>query len=185
MDNYLGEIRIFPYSRIPSGWLPCNGQELTVNGHQALAALLGQTYGGNGSTTFKLPNLNGRTIVGYGPSARGKNFPLGQSGGTETVALTDPNTIPPHMHMLYGSNVYNIGGANNNYLGNPNVPASSTQTAKNTAQVNLYAPAAVTTVNFPDVITSAGAGAGHENRMPYLVSNYCIASEGLWPSRSM
>lgn len=183
MDNYLGEIRIFPYSRIPSGWLPCNGQELQVSGNQALAALLGQTYGGNGSTTFRLPNLNGRTIVGYGASARGLNFQLGQFGGTEKVALTDPTTIPPHMHIFYGSNVYNIGGPNNNYLGNPNAPASSTQTAKNTAQVNLYAPPATPTVNFPDVITSAGTATPHENRMPYLVTNYCIASVGIWPSR--
>lgn len=183
MDNYLGEIRIFPYSNIPSGWLPCNGQELQITGYQALAALLGQVYGGNGSSTFALPNLNGRTIVSYGMSARGHYFSLGQFGGTETVALTDPNTIPAHLHVLYGNNVYNLGGANNNYLGNPNIPASSTQASKNTAQANLYAPPATPTVNFPNVITSTGAGTAHENRMPYLVTNYCIAYLGLWPTR--
>ncbi|SFW85403.1 phage tail protein [Chitinophaga sancti] len=184
MDNYLGEIRIFPYSRIPSGWLPCNGQELTVNGNQALYALLGQKYGGNGTTTFRLPNLNGRTIVGYGASARGPVFQLAQFGGTEKVALTDPTTIPPHMHLMYGSNTYNIGGANNNYLGNPNVPASSTQAAKNTAQVNLYVPPGAATVDFPDVVVSTGAANPHENRMPYLVSNYCIATLGTFPPRN-
>lgn len=183
MDNYIGEIRIFPYSRIPAGWLPCNGQELQITGYYALAALLGQIYGGNGTSTFALPNLNGRTIVSYGMSARGHNFPLGQAGGTETVALTDANTIPPHLHILYGSDTYNIGGANNNYLGNPNVPASSTQTAKNTAQVNLYAPPATPVVSFPNVITSTGTATPHENRMPFLVTNYCIAFKGLWPSR--
>lgn len=183
MDNYIGEIRMFPYAKIPSGWLPCNGQELQVATYQALFALLGKTYGGNGTTTFWLPNLNGRTMLGYGRSARGLNFTLGQAGGTETVALTDPAMIPAHEHLMYASNVYNSGGVNNNYLGNPNVPASSTQTGKNVAQVNLYAAPATPTVTFPAVVTSTGTADPHENRMPYLVTNYCIAYIGTWPPR--
>jgi microcystin-dependent protein len=183
MDNYIGEIRMFPYSRIPAGWLPCNGQELLMSGYQALGALLGKTYGGNGVSTFALPNLNGRTMVGFGMSARGVSFTLGQAGGTETVALTDEAMIPAHFHSMYASNVYNTGGVNNNYLGNPNVPASSTQAAKNVAQVNLYAPPATTTVNFPAVVNTTGAAVPHENRMPYLVTNYCIAYMGTWPPR--
>lgn len=183
MDNYIGEIRMFPYNKIPSGWLPCNGQELPISGYQALGALIGKVYGGNGSTTFALPNLNGRTIVGYGHSARGLNFPIGQAAGTETVALTDEKMIPAHVHTLFASDVYNAGGANNNFLGNPNMPASSTQTGKNVAQVNLYASPATPTVTFPNVVTSTGGAAPHENRMPYLVTNYCIAYVGTWPPR--
>lgn len=183
MDNYIGEIRIFPHATIPSGWLPCNGQELDFHTYLPLAVLLGKIYGGDGSTTFALPDLNGRTIVSYGMSARGHNFPIGQAGGTETVALTDETMIPAHLHILYGSNVYNVGGANNNYLGNPNVPASSTQPGKNSAQANLYAPPGASTVNFPAVINSTGTATPHENRMPYLVMNYCIAYKGIFPTR--
>jgi microcystin-dependent protein len=185
MDYYIGEIRLFPYNRIPSGWVACNGQQLQVNQNQALFALISSTYGPTDNKTFVLPNLNGRAILGFTYSTpTGTTYTLGQVGGTETVAL-DSTQMPAHNHQVQANNTYDSGGANTHYLGNPNTPTLATQTSKNTANANFYAvpPATPSLVAMAPAIGNAGSSAGHENRGPYLAMNYCICTVGLYPSR--
>jgi microcystin-dependent protein len=185
MDYYVGEIRLFPYNRIPADWLPCNGQQLQINQYAALNSLIGSYYGGDAKTVFNLPNLNGRAILGYTTASTTKTiYKIGQAGGTETVVLTT-SQIPPHVHSLVADNTYDSGGANTHYLGNPNTPTVATQASKNIANANLYAVPAATDPLVPmgPCIGNTGASAGHENRGPYLAMNYCIAVQGLYPPR--
>lgn len=183
MEFYLGEIRLFPYQRIPRGWVPCNGQTLPIAQNQALFALLGVNYGGNGTTNFMLPNLNGRTIVGTGQSTTGSNYLIGQAAGTEAVTLT-PDNLPAHTHIVSAGSTYNAGSPNTNFFANPNSPANPSQPGQNTGTVNLFAPAGGTLTSMAPCITPTGGGQPHANRMPYLVLNYCIATQGVFPSRS-
>ena len=186
MDNYLSEIRLFPFENVvPRGWMACNGQTLPINQNQALFSLIGTTYGGNGTTNFKLPNLNGRVLVGKGQSPlSGANYEMGQVGGTETVTLTIAN-MPAHTHVVNTGNTYELFPPLTNFIGNPNVPTSDTQTKKNANTVNFYNDGTTgTMVQLPaDTVTSAGGSAPHENRMPFLVMTYCIATQGIYPSR--
>jgi microcystin-dependent protein len=185
MDNYLGEIRIFPYSRIPSGWLACNGQTLQIQQYQALFSLLSSIYGGNGSTNFNLPNLNGKVIVGQGTSTTGTTYQIGIAGGAASVALTTAN-IPAHNHTVNAATTYDSNNATNELLGNPNVTTSTTQTDKNiaAAQVNLYGAGPANTTLNSGSITTTGTAQAHENRMPYMALIYCIATSGQYPTRS-
>ncbi|SFW19168.1 phage tail protein [Chitinophaga sancti] len=181
MENFIGEIRAFSYGRAPKGWIPCNGQLLPLAQNQALFALIGVYYGGNGMNNFQLPNLNGRTILGTGVSASGTNYSIGQPGGSETVTLT-PNTLPQHNHLLRVSSAYDLGTPSTNFLGNPDIKGTSP--VSNKANVNLYSPlvSSAMTVMGP-CITSTGNNMPHENRQPFLVINYCIATQGVFPSR--
>lgn len=180
MENYLGEIRAFSYGRAPRGWVPCSGQLLPIAQNQALFALIGVYYGGNGTTNFQLPNLNGRTIVGTGSSKSGTNYPIGQPGGTETVTL-NLNQLPQHNHLLRVSSAYDLGSPSTNFPGNPDIKGTSP--VSNKATVNLYSPIAGTLTAMAPCITSTGNNLPHENRQPYLVINYCIATQGIFPSR--
>lgn len=192
MDNYLGEIRLFPYPTvIPKGWVPCNGQTLPVMQNQALFALLGNSYGGDGKTNFMLPNLNGRVIMGMnnGQNSNQPVYTLGQAGGSETVALT-ANQIPPHSHSFTAAESYDQLQPNTNYLSNTTTPSVSAQANKNSGNAFLYAtsPAinTITALNAASV-TPAGNPAnsvqGHPNMQPYIAMVYCIATQGIWPSR--
>jgi len=184
MENFLGEIRLFPYNRIPKGWLACNGQTLPINQNQALYALIGTKFdGGDGKTTFAVPNLNGRVIVGTVNNDY-VEYALGKTGGVESVTLA-PNQLPPHIHTINVNVSYDLALPSTNFLGNPNVQTSSTQRQKNTGNVNLYSSVAPTNpVNLAaDSLTSNNTAAPHENRMPFLAMVYCIAKTGVWPSR--
>lgn len=180
MENYLGEIRAFSYGRAPRGWASCNGQLLPIAQNQALFALLGVYFGGNGTTNFQLPNLNGRSIVGTGTSKSGNTYPIGHAAGTETVTLNS-NELPLHNHLVRTNSAYDVGTPSTNFLGNPNIKGTSP--VANKATVNLYAPAAGTLTQMGPCITAAGGNQPHENRQPYLVINYCIALQGIFPSR--
>ncbi|SFD79546.1 Microcystin-dependent protein [Chitinophaga sp. CF118] len=186
MDFYVGEIRLFPYNRIPADWMACNGQLLQISQHAALYSLIGVFYGGDAKFVFNLPNLNGRAIVGFtSGTPSGTVYKIGQAGGTENVVLTIAQ-IPLHTHSLAANNTYDSGGPNTHYLGNPNIPTAATQASKNAANANLYAVPAITDPLVPmaPCIATAGSSAGHENRSPYLAMNYCIAITGLYPTRS-
>jgi microcystin-dependent protein len=185
MDYFVGEIRLFPYNRIPADWKPCNGPTMQVQQYAALYSLISFTYGGDGKTTFNLPNLNGRAILGYTSGIRtGTVYTMGQVGGTETVIL-NTTQLPTHTHTMEANNTYDSGGANTHYIGNPNVQTSATQTSKNSANANLYVTPTGSTplVAMAPVITDAGSSAAHENRGPFLAMNYCIAVSGLYPPR--
>ncbi len=174
IEAILGEIEFFAFGMVPKGWLPCAGQLLSITANQALFSLLGTTYGGDGRTTFGLPDLRGRLPVGQGLGRNLSNYDLGQKGGNEGVALT-LQQIPAHTHPV---------GA----VSNPPAPAVPSpagnllSTVGNPGPIDMYgtgnlSPMAATTV------ASAGGGQAHENRMPYLALNPCIAIAGEFPSR--
>ncbi|UUZ92547.1 tail fiber protein [Paenibacillus sp. P25] len=162
-EAYIGEIRMFSFNFPPKGWALCNGQILPISQNQALFSLLGTTYGGNGTTTFALPDLRGRAPVHVSG-----NITLGQRAGEETHTLT-AGEMPAHTHAVIGS--------------------TSPATVANPANQLWAAPTASaygTTPNaslVPNALKSAGGGQAHNNMQPYLVMNYCICLSGLYPSR--
>jgi microcystin-dependent protein len=164
---FLGEIRLFPYNFAPRGWAFCNGQILSIAQNTALFALLGTTYGGNGQTTFALPDLRGRVANSSGQGPGLSSYSLGQVGGTETVTLTQQE-IPSHNHQVNSTNA----DATSSRPGG-NVPSAG----------GGYAGAASNTMA-PNMIGNTGGNQPHTNVQPYLTLNYCIALEGIFPSRN-
>lgn len=158
---YVGEIRMFAGNFAPSGWAICDGSELSISDNDALYALLGNTYGGNGQTTFALPDLRGRA-----PLHRSATYPTGANGGSETVTLTT-NQIPQHTHTAYAT-------SNNAEFANPDgmVWAKSSYAS--------YTPAAPTSAML--ATAPAGGSQPHDNMMPSLAINYIIALAGVYPS---
>jgi microcystin-dependent protein len=166
-EPFLAEVRIFPYNFAPRGWAFCNGQILPINQNTALFSLLGTTYGGNGQTTFALPNLQGRTPIGFGQGPGLSDYVLGEEGGEEAVTLKTQQ-LQSHTHSLMASSS----------AGTTGVPGGSVALATTAAPV--YAPAQ----NLVTMGTVGGAGPSHENRQPYTVLNFCIAVQGIFPSRN-
>jgi microcystin-dependent protein len=168
---YLSEIRIFSFNFAPKGWALCNGQFLAINQNQALFSLLGTTYGGNGQTTFALPDLRGRV-----PFHIGSGYTQGQAAGEEfhTLAQTE---MPAHTHALTG-NTAAVGAATNATLGPPG-GAYWANSGK-----NVFASGQPNAQMSPATVTNAGGSQPHENRSPYLVLNYCICLVGAFPSRN-
>jgi microcystin-dependent protein len=170
-EPFLSEIKMFGFSFSPRGWALCDGQILPINQNQALFSLLGTTYGGDGRTTFALPDLRGRTPVHFG-SGPGWNPALGSRGGEETVSLTTAQ-IPSHTHNLVATG----DGANS--------PAPNDQfLAQSTATDPLYAGATDLVAMDGQAVANAGGGQGHANMQPYLTLNFCIALQGVFPSRN-
>lgn len=185
-DNFLGELRIFSFGRVPANWLPCNGQILTISKYQALFALIRNTYGGDGQTNFALPDLRGRVAVGLGLSpTSGTVFQRGQTGGAETVTLTAAQ-VPPHTHAVVASQSTTTTGQSpsGNYIGTATASTAGVQ------PFNLYGPAPTTPTDpnwvplHSATISPSGGGGPHENRQPILALQICIATLGLWPSRN-
>jgi microcystin-dependent protein len=166
-EPFLGEIRLVAFTFAPQGWAFCAGQLLPINQNQALFALLGTTYGGDGRTTFALPDLRGRVAVGAGQGATGSSYELGSTGGQETVKLR-ATQLPAHSHSVRA----NSGGST---TGNPSdrVPAAG---GAYTATPNAKMSAAM--------IGRSGGGQAHDNRQPYVSLNYIIALHGIFPSHA-
>jgi microcystin-dependent protein len=163
-EPFLSEIRIFSFDFPPKGWAFCNGQFLPINQNQALFALLGTTYGGNGQTTFALPNLQGQV-----PIHEGNGHTLGEKAGASSVTISQAQ-MPQHMHTLQASNTDGaLANPTNAYLGRVN---------------NMYTTPTSLTVLNPGSVTSVGGGQPHSNMMPYLVLNFCIALQGIFPSQN-
>ncbi|HYH07457.1 MAG TPA: tail fiber protein [Thermoanaerobaculia bacterium] len=165
-EPFLSEIRIFSFNFPPKGWAFCNGQFLPINQNQALFSLLGTTYGGNGQTTFALPNLQGRL-----PIHEGDGHTLGEAAGSSAVTITQ-QTMPQHLHFLTGTTTTGslapLAGA---------VPATigATIYSKNVSALVPFDASSVTTV---------GGSQAHTNQMPFLVLNFCIALQGIFPSQN-
>lgn len=180
-DWFVGEIRLLPYNnKVPNGWHLCDGSLLNIQQNAALYSLLGIVYGGDGKTTFGLPDLRGRTIVGYGRNASGVVFNAGVKAGTETVTLT-ATQIPQHNHQVSVSTDPGNAAALGNYFSSVGPNATSTAPTP-----NLYAPyssGAQMVQMAPVVVGNSGASAAHENRQPTMALQYCIATTGLYPSR--
>lgn len=173
MDNYIGEIRPFAFGIVPQGWHLCDGALLNIQQNQALYALIGITYGGNGTTTFALPDLQGRAVVSM--SATDLNYKRGTMAGVETIALTASN-IPAHTHAMEVAN----------NPGNTNLPTNriAIPTSTNGAvTASLYSTNATQNAMLAGGTLDTVGGATHNNVQPFLTINYCIALTGLWPSR--
>jgi microcystin-dependent protein len=161
---YMSEIKIMSFSFAPKGWAQCNGQLLPINQNQALFSLLGTTYGGDGRTTFGLPNLQGRV-----PIHMGNGFVEGNLGGEQAHVVTIGET-PMHVHTAYGTATD----------GDSPIPAGNYLGAAD----NMYAPLANPVPLTPATVTNAGGSQPHNNMQPYLVLNFCIALQGIFPSQN-
>ncbi len=167
MDPYIGEIRMFGGNFAPVGWSFCSGQILSISENEALFALIGTTYGGDGVTTFALPDLRGRLPVHQSPS-----FPIGGAAGVESVTLTTAQ-IPAHTHGALGSSAV-VEGSN---------PAGALfATSEDTP---FYAPfnAAKSASLNPAAVGPSGGSQPHDNMQPYLCVSFIIALEGIFPSQ--
>ena len=162
-DQYLSEIRIFPYTFVPGGWLACNGQALPVRNNEALYSLLQNTYGGSGST-FNIPDLVGRVATHVG-----NNFYLGQQGG-EPGHVLSVSEMPAHNHDAQAS-------SSSPDTGSPIEACWAT----NTGVTPYGGPATVPMAS--QAIMAAGGNVPHENRSPFLVLNICMANQGIYPTQ--
>lgn len=168
-EPFLAEVRIVAFNFAPRGWAFCDGQILPISQNQSLYSLLGTTYGGDGRTSFALPDLRGRVPIHVG-SSNGSNHVLGQKGGEETHTLNAAE-MPQHTHPLQAST-----DENGVITINGNVLARAPQA--------LYASPPTDTPLQSASIASVGGGQAHNNMQPTLVLNFCIALQGLFPSRN-
>ncbi|MGZ5199358.1 MAG: phage tail protein [Telluria sp.] len=163
MDPYLGEIRLFSFGQIPQGWAACEGQVMAIQQNQALFSLLGTAYGGNGVNTFALPDLRGRVPLHFTSA-----IALGAKGGEETHTLTT-SEMPQHVHQASGS-----GAA----------PTPDISGAVWGQQPKAYGPAQSLVAMSTAALATAGASQPHQNMQPYLAMTFCIATQGIYPSRN-
>ena len=177
MSNpYLGEIRIFGFNFAPIGWATCDGQILSISQNTALFSLLGTYYGGNGTTTFALPNFQGNTGVNQGQGSGLSQYFLGQQSGTTTVTLAQ-NNLPLHNHVI---NTLAAGDSKQNLHAPTNVAFLGTSEPD-----SLYKKTTTPTLSMaPQAIGPSGQGQPHDNMQPYLVLLFCIALRGVYPPRS-
>ena len=162
-DPFLAEMRIFSFVYAPKGWAQANGQFLPINQNQALFALLGTMYGGNGQTNFALPNLRGQV-----PLHRGASFGQGTAAGSTAVTITQ-QTMPTHVHLAQASTSN----------GDTNVFANNVLAA-----APIYGPPSNMTTLEPSSVTNVGGSQPHTNVQPYLVLNVCICLQGIFPSQN-
>lgn len=162
-DPFIGELKLVAQSFAPKGWALCNGQLLAVNQNQALFAVLGVTYGGNGVTTFALPNLRGRVPLHQGP-----RYVAGSTGGEESHILTSAE-VPVHNHPARAQSTASAVS-----------PAGAEWASTGDASYTV-SPSGVMA---PGAVANAGGGQAHENRPPFLVLSWIIALNGVYPSRS-
>ncbi|MBL8311371.1 MAG: phage tail protein [Burkholderiales bacterium] len=166
-EPFLSEIRLMSFNFAPKGWALCNGQFLPINQNQALFSLLGTTYGGNGQTTFALPDLRSRVPIHFG-----SGFTLGQRAGQENHTLTASET-PQHTHTLQAANVpANVG-----------IPANTVMLA-NSVNYEAYRPATSPVPLHPATVSSVGGSQPHNNMQPFLTISFCIALQGIFPSQN-
>ena len=171
-DPFVAEIRVFPFNFAPRGWAFCNGQLMPISQNTALFSLLGTNYGGDGRSTFGLPNLQGSAAMHPGPGPGLSLRNLGETGGSDTVTLL-PSEMPSHTHALVASN--EIG---------EDRKAAGEAVARSTGGP-LYGPVPATLVALaPEAVQPAGGGLPHNNLMPYLTMNFCIALQGVFPPRT-
>ena len=173
MDPFIGQIIQFGGSFAPRGWALCDGALLSISQHQALFSILGTTYGGDGRSTFALPDLRGRVAVHAGSGPGLNTVRLGEQGGAETVQLTT-NQLPAHNHLV--SCTTKIAGQNS--------PAGHIPGAENFEADSLWSSDPADAQMHADMIGTTGEGQAVENRQPFTSINFIIALEGTFPSRN-
>ena len=170
-DQFVGEIRIVGFNFAPNGWAQCNGQVMPISQNTALFSLLGTMYGGDGRSTFALPNFQGRAAIHQGNGSGLTPRSVGDNGGSPTVGLTTPQ-IPAHRHVFRGASAPAASNVpTGNLMAEPSLP-------------NLYS-----TVGTPVALNAAsvvpnGSNTAHNNMQPYLTMNFVIALQGIFPSRA-
>lgn len=172
-EPFLAEVRIFGFNFAPRGWAFCDGQILPINQYQSLYSLLGTTYGGDGRTSFGLPDLRGRSPISFGDNPSGSNYTLGQKSGAETVTLVQ-GQMPQHTH---GFNVATADATEQR-------AANANDSVLAKANVNMYETGAGDTTLDPATISSVGGGQNHNNMQPFLAVRFAIALQGTFPSRN-
>jgi microcystin-dependent protein len=174
MDPFVAEIRIYPFNFAPKGWAFCDGQILPISQNTALFSLLGTTYGGDGKSNFALPNMQGNAPMHPGQGPGLSLHDLGETGGSETVTLLE-SEIPSHSHNMMG-----LAPA-----ANRTSPVGNTFARASAGFAYIAASPAPPLVNMSDnTVTPAGGDQPHNNMMPYLTLNFCIALQGVYPPRT-
>jgi len=171
---YIGEIRLFAGNFAPAGWAFCNGQLMPIAENETLFQLIGTIYGGDGQSTFALPDLQGRVPLHCG-SLAGRTFPLGEKGGAESVTLTVPQ-IPNHTHTVAASSERG-SGAFTNFTGFPAATVNAASAIYGRSDNNVQAMAA-------NAISPVGASQPHDNMAPYLGINFIISLYGTFPPQN-
>jgi microcystin-dependent protein len=170
MDPFIGQIRIFAGSFAPDGWFFCDGSLLSIAEYETLYTLLGTTYGGDGSSTFGLPDLRGRTPLhqSFGPDSQ--TYVIGAQLGSETVTLV-PDELPAHTHAFTATSAAaNTPNPSNNYLAQ-------------SSQVSAFFGDNPSVAMQNNSLTPVGGSQPHENRMPFLTTSFIIAWAGIYPSQ--
>jgi microcystin-dependent protein len=170
-DPFLGQLMLVGFTFCPRGWAPAEGQILSIAQNTALFSLLGTTYGGNGQTTFALPDLRGRVPISQGQGPGLSPYTQGEESGTEFQTLTI-NQMPAHTHQAYGSGNSPVA------LGPSNFEVATQD------RVRMYAPPGAEVAMAPQMIGMAGGSQPFDNRSPYLALQWCIALTGVFPPRN-
>jgi microcystin-dependent protein len=172
-EPFLAEIHLFPFQFTPKGYAQCSGQLLPISQNQALFSLLGVQYGGNGTTNFGLPDLRGRIPIGTG-SKNGVTYVQGQMGGSETVQL-QATQVPSHSHTATLPARSTAGDVVS--------PQGAVPSGEAMNQTAIYS-ATASTSTLASFLPNVGSSAAHENISPYITTNYCIALQGIYPTRA-
>lgn len=171
MDPFVGEIRVFGFNFAPRGWAFCDGQLLPLSQNTALFSLLGTFYGGDGRSNFALPNLQGQVARGVGQGSGLSNVDIGETGGVETVTLLSTE-MPQHTHVPQSNNTQADSSSPAGEYWAPEAAGSNTYNTTGAGNMNA------------GVLGAVGGTLPHNNLQPYLVLNFCIALQGVYPSRS-
>jgi microcystin-dependent protein len=174
-EPYVGQIAIFGFNFAPLNWVFCNGALMAISQNQAFFAIIGTTYGGNGITTFGVPNIGNSGVVNQGQGPGLSNYAIGETAGVTDVTLTSQQT-PTHTHNANGTagSAYGLTVANGSWMGQ-----------SDTGNALLFESAPAGGVNLAQAtISIAGGSLPHSNEQPYLGMNYCIAQYGIFPSRN-
>ena len=172
-EPFLAEVRILPYTFAPQGWALCQGQILSISQNTAVFSLLGTMYGGNGTSNFALPNVQGRVVVGIGQGPGLTPYINGDVGGAETVTLMAPQ-LAAHNHGATA-----IHDAGNSYS-----PAGDAWSADGANRAKIYGSGTPSVAMGANALAPAGGNQPHNNLQPYIAINYCIALQGIFPPRS-
>jgi microcystin-dependent protein len=178
-DQYLGEIRTFPFNFAPQGWALCNGQLLSIAQNTALFSLVGTSFGGNGTTTFGLPNLQGSFAMHWGQGVGLSPYVIGQAGGEANVTLLSTQ-MPSHNHLVNCTATDGTASPAETVAGQPVAQFGGGGRGRQPA----YAAGPATVSMSASAVTQAGGSQPHNNMPPYLTVNFCIALVGIFPPRS-
>jgi len=180
MEPFLGQITLYACNFAPYGWLQCQGQILPIQQYAALFSLLGTNFGGNGTSNFSLPNLQSTVPIGQGQGAGLSDYVMGETGGSENVSLT-LSTMPAHSHPMLA---YTATATATNPAGALTAKGPSSGGHGGGDATTLYSTTAPNVALAPGSVGPAGGNIPHSNLQPLLALNWCIATTGVFPTRS-